>query len=173
MSQDRQLRKVKQYRTLKIVLYCLGLPLFFVAVFLAAIKFIGNDPFTGTTDFASQLGFFYDINILFTSPALFGVYIAFGIWMFITIVHAILGKVVKSRRTRALSVVALCLVVMLGGMFVMDAVFSAKIDDIAASAPSGVTVSDYKTQLSYYRTVSSKKGLGLAESLNEQTELIQ
>ena len=173
MSQVRQLKKVKQYRTLKIVLYCLSLPLFLVAVFFAAVKFIGNDPFTGTTDFSSQLGFFYNIEILFTSPALFGVYLAFGVWMFITIVHAILAKVVKSRRTRALSVVALCLVVMLGGMFVMDGVLSAKISDISQNAPSGVTVADYQTQLSYYRTISSKKGQGLADALNEQTELIQ
>ncbi|MDE6060663.1 MAG: hypothetical protein K2G31_04265, partial [Clostridia bacterium] len=173
MSQDRQLKKVKQYRTLKIVLYCLGFPLFIAAVFFAAIRFIGNDPFTGTTDFASQLGFFYDIEIFFTSPAMFGVYLALGVWLLITIIHAILAKVVKSRRTRALSVVALCLVVMLGGMFVMDGVLSAKISEISDSAPSGVTVSDYKTQLSYYRTISSKKGQGLADALNEKTELIE
>ncbi|MDE5601457.1 MAG: hypothetical protein K2J16_03060, partial [Clostridia bacterium] len=175
MSQDRQLKKVKQYRTLKIVFYCLGFPLFFAAVFLAAIKFIGNDPFTGTSDFTTQLGFFHSMEILFTSPALFGVYLAFGVWMLITIIHAILGKAIKSRRTRALSVVALCLVVMLGGMFAMDGVLSAKVNEISESAPSGVTVADYKTQLSYYRTISSKisQDKNMTAVLNQTTELLE
>ncbi|MDE7372909.1 MAG: hypothetical protein K2N18_02490, partial [Clostridia bacterium] len=173
-QQDRQLKKVKLFRTLKVVFYCLGLPLFVMATFLASIRFIGSDPFNGNTLFAQQLGLFYDINKLFTSPALYGVWIAFAIWLVIAIVHIILAKTVKSRRVRALSVTALTLVVMLGCLFGMDAVLGAKVDKIAADAPATVTVQDYKTLLSYYRTLSSfahKKNL--TENLIDQVEFLE
>jgi len=169
MIQDKQVKKVKQYRVAKTVFYCLGFPLFFVAVFLCAVRFIGNDPFTGTSDFTTQLGMFKSIEILFTSPALYGVWIAFGMWAFVAIIHIILSKTVKNRRVRTLSVVALCLVVMLGGMFVIDAVLGAKVDTIIKNAPEGVTVADYKTQLSYYRTISST----MKPSNNMTTSLIE
>lgn len=173
-QQDRQLKKVKLYRALKVVFYCLGLPLFVTATFLASVRFIGSDPFNGNTLFAQQLGMFYDINKLFTSPALYGVWIAFAIWLVIAIVHIILAKTVKSRRVRALSVTALTLVVMLGCLFGMDAVLGAKVDRIAADAPASVTVQDYKTLLSYYRTLSSfahKKNL--TENLIDQVEFLE
>ena len=173
-QQDRQLKKVKLYRVLKVVFYCLGLPLFVMAVFLASIRFIGNDPFNGNTLLAQQLGMFYDVNKLFTSPALYGVWIAFAIWLVIAIVHIILAKTVKSRRVRALSVTAFTMVVMLGCLFGMDAALSAKVDKIAADAPATVTVQDYKTLLSYYRTISSyahKKNL--TENLIDQVEFLE
>ncbi len=175
MIQDKQVKKVKQYRVVKTVFYCLGFPLFFVAVFLSAIRFIGNDPFTGTADFTTQLGMFKSIEILFTSPALYGVWIAFGMWAFIAIVHIILSKTVRNRRVRMFSVVALCLVVMLGGMLVMDAVLGAKVDAIIKNAPEGVTVSDYKTQLSYYRTITStiNPSKDLTASLIDKVELYE
>lgn len=173
-QQDRQLKKVKLYRTLKVVFYCLGLPLFVVAVFLASVRFIGNDPFTGNSVLASKLGFFKEINVLFTSPALYGVWIALGIWLFIAVVHIILAKTVKSRRVRTLAVTALTMAVMLGGMFGMDAVLGAKIDEIAENAPSTVTVEDYKTQLSYYRAVSSAKQLGsYTTTLIDQVKMLE
>ena len=173
-QQDRQLKKVKLYRVLKVVFYCLGLPLFVMATFLASIRFIGNDPFNGNTLLAQQLGLFYDVNKLFTSPALYGVWIAFGIWLVIAIVHIILAKTVKNRRVRALSVTAFTMVVMLGCLFGMDAALGARIDAIAKDAPASVTVQDYKTQLSYYRTLSSmahKKNV--TESLISQVELLE
>lgn len=175
MSQERQLRnKVKQYRATKVVFYLLGLPLFVLVVFLSSIRFIGNDPFTGNSEWATQLGFFKDINILFTSPALYGVWIAFGMWLLIAIVHIILSKTVKSRRARTLSVVAFTLVVMLGGMFVIDGVLGAKVAAIAENAPSGVVVQDYKSQLSYYRTVSSgKHSANMTELLIDQVETLE
>ncbi|MCM1306169.1 MAG: hypothetical protein NC037_01970 [Bacteroides sp.] len=173
-QQDRQFKKVKLYRVLKVVFYCLGLPLFVAAVFLASIRFIGNDPFTGNSLAAQQLGAFYDINKLFTSPALYGVWIALGIWLLIAIVHIILSKTVKSRRVRALSVTALTMVVMLGCLFVMDAALGAKIDKIAEEAPSTVTVQDYKTLLSYYRTISSYAHKNnLTEKLIDQVNLLE
>ena len=173
-QQDRQIKKVKLFRTLKVVFYCLGLPLFVLAVFMSSVRFIGHDPFTGNTQLSQQLGFFKDINLLFTSPALYGVWIAFGIWAIIAIVHIILSKTVKSRRVRTLSVTAFTLVIMLGGMFVMDAVLSAKIDDISKASPSTVSVADYKTQLSYYRTVSSNRhARNMTENLIEQINLLK
>ena len=174
MKQDRQFKKVKTYRTLKVVFYCLGLPLFLFAVFLSAFKFIGNDPFTGTSEFTTKLGFFQDMQILFSSPALYGIWIAFAIWLVIAIVHIILSKTVKSRRTRMFSMMAVTLVVMLGSMFVLDAVLGAKIDKIAAEAPAGVTVDDYKTQLSYYRTISSyRHSKNMTENLIAQVALLE
>ena len=173
-QQDRQLKKVKLYRTLKVVFYCLGLPLFVMATFLASVRFIDSDPFTGNTILAQQLGMFYDVNKLFTSPALYGVWIAFGIWLLIAIVHIILAKTVKSRRVRALSVTAFTMVVMLGCLFGMDAALGARVDAIAKDAPATVTVQDYKTLLSYYRTLSSKAhGKNLTEKLIDQVELLE
>ncbi len=173
-QQDRQIKKVKLFRTLKVVFYCLGLPLFVLAVFMSSVRFIGHDPFTGNSQLAQQLGFFKDINILFTSPALYGIWIAFGIWAIIAIVHIILAKTVKSRKVRTLAVTAFTLVIMMGGMFVMDAVLSAKIDDISKASPSTVTVADYKTQLSYYRTVSSNRhSKNMTENLIEQVDLLK
>ena len=173
-QQDRQLKKVKLYRVLKVVFYSLGLPLFVMAVFLASVRFIGNDPFTGNSTIASQLGFFKDINILFTSPALYGVWIALGIWAVIAIVHIVLSKTVKSRKVRAMSVTAFTLVVMFGCLLGLDVGMSGRVESIAKDAPSTVTVQDYKTLLSYYRTISSNAhGKNLTESLIDQIEALE
>lgn len=155
MSQNQQYKKVKLYRTLKVVFYMLGLPLFLCAVFFSAVKFIGHDPFVGTSEVTNQLGIFTGFEKLITSPALYGVWIAFGIWLIISIVHIVLSKTVKNPRARMFAVVAVCMAVMLGTAFCMDAVFDAKIDKMRDNAPEGVTINDYKTQLSYYRTISS------------------
>lgn len=172
MSQNQQYQKVKLYRALKIAFYMLGLPLFMVAVFFTTVKFLGHDPFMGDTVTTSALGFFMQIESYITAPALYGVWIAFALWAFISIVHIILAKTVKSSRVRMFAVVATCLVVMLLTGFVMDAVFEAQIEGIAADAKKkygdGVTVADYKTQLSYYRTLSSN-----AASKSETTKLIE
>lgn len=172
MSQNQQYQKVKLYRALKIAFYMLGLPLFMVAVFFTTVKFLGHDPFMGDTVTTTALGFFMQIESYITAPALYGVWIAFALWAFISIVHIILAKTVKSSRVRMFAVVATCLVVMLLTGFVMDAVFEAQIEGIAADAKKkygdGVTVADYKTQLSYYRTLSSN-----AASKSETTKLIE
>lgn len=174
MSQNQQYKKVKLFRVLKVVFYMLGLPLFLFAVFCSAVKFIGHDPFVGTSEFANQLGFFYSFEELITSPALYGIWIAFAIWAFISIVHIILSKVVKNRRSRMVAMLAICLVVMLGSAFCMDAVFESKITQMQNDAPAGVTVEDYKTQLSYYRALSSAKdGNDYTSNVINQIELLQ
>lgn len=156
MSQTQQYKKVKLYRTLKVVFYMLGLPLFLVAVCFTAVRFIGHDPFMGETTFTTALGFFKQAESYITAPALYGVWIGFGVWAFISIVHIVLSKTVKNPRVRMFSVVAVCMVVMLLTGVVLDTVLDNKITEIQAQYEgTGVVVNDYKTQLSYYRTVSS------------------
>lgn len=171
MSQNQQYKKVKLYRTLKVVFYMLGLPLFLLAVFFTAVRFLGQDPFMGGTTVTTKLGFFMQIESYITAPALYGVWIAFALWAVISIVHIILSKTVKNQRVRMFAVIATCLVVMLVTGFVMDAVFESKIEAISADAYSkygdSVTVADYKTQLSYYRHLTSS-----AEGKNETLKLI-
>ncbi len=150
MSQNQQYKKVKLYRVLKTVFYALGLPLFLVAVFFAAVKFLGHDPFVGESDATLFSNYFRMIS----SPALYGIWIAAGIWAFIAIVQIVVGKLLKNRRVRMLVVVAVTLVAMLGTMCIMDISLANQLDEIAANAPAGVVVNDYKTQLSYYRTIT-------------------
>lgn len=174
MSQNQQYKKVKLFRMLKVVFYSLGLPLFLVTVFLSAIKFIGHDPFMGETTTTTALGFFTQIESYITAPALYGFWVACALWLFISIVHIVLSKTVKNPKVRMLSVLAVCLVVMLGAGFVMDAVFEAKVTEIMQNAPAGVEVKDYKTQLSYYRNLSSN-AVKKNDTLNliDKVDLIQ
>lgn len=155
MSQNQQFKKVKLFRALKVVFYSLGLPLFLVTVFLSAIKFLGHDPFMGETATTTALGFFKQIEAYVTAPALYGFWIACALWVFISIVHIVLNKTVKNQKVKMLSVLAVCLIVMLGSGFIMDGVFQGKVAELQKNAPEGVVVEDYKTQLSYYRTFTS------------------
>lgn len=171
MSQNKQFKKVKLFRVLKVVFYSLGLPLFLVTVFLSAIKFIGHDPFMGETATTTAMGFFKQIEAYLSAPALYGFWIACALWVIISIIHIVLSKTVKSTRVRMLAVLAATLVVMFGSVLIMDTVFDAKITDMQNNAQSGVVINDYKTQLSYYRTLSSnaiKKNdtLNLIEKVN-------
>ena len=156
MSQTQQYKKVKLYRTLKVVFYMLGLPLFLVAVCFTAVRFIGHDPFMGDTTFTTGLGFFKQAESYITAPALYGVWIGFGVWAFISIVHIVLSKTVKNPRVRMFSVVAVCMAVMLLTGVVMDVALEKQVTALQEQyAGTDVVVNDYKTQLSYYRTVSS------------------
>ncbi len=154
MSQLKQTQKVKLFHILKVVFYLLGLPLFFIAVFFTAIKFIGVEPFVGLSTSTFSTGVFVGYERFITSPALYGIWCAFAIWAFITICHIVLAKFVKNGKVRMFSVIALILVVMLGTMGIMDAAFESQIDKIADGAPAGVSVLDYKDQLSDYDYVS-------------------
>lgn len=156
MSQTQQYKKVKLYRTLKVVFYMLGLPLFLTAVCFTAVRFISHDPFMGESTFTSALGFFKQAESYITAPALYGVWIGFAVWAFISIVHIILSKTVKNTRVRMFSVIAVCMATMLITGVIMDAVLEKKVTELQTQYEgTGVVVNDYKTQLSYYRTVSS------------------
>ena len=156
MSQTQQYKKVKLYRTLKVVFYMLGLPLFLTAVCFTAVRFISHDPFMGEATFTAELGFFQQAESYVTAPALYGVWIGFAVWAFISIVHIILSKTVKNTRVRMFSVIAVCMATMLITGVIMDAVLEKKVTELQTQYEgTGVVVNDYKTQLSYYRTVSS------------------
>lgn len=156
MSQTQQYKKVKLYRTLKVVFYMLGLPLFLVAVCFTAVRFISHDPFMGETEFTTALGFFKQMESYVTAPALYGVWIGLAIWAFISIVHIILSKTVKNPRVRMFSVIAVCMAVMLLSGVIMDVALEKKVTALQEQYKgTDVVVNDYKTQLSYYRTVSS------------------
>lgn len=164
MSQNEQCKKVKLYRTLKVVFYCLGLPLFLLIVIGTATKYIGHDPFMG-----EQTGtLLVRLGALLSGTALHGVWIAFAIWAFVVIVQIIVHFTVKSGRARLMIVTSVTLVAMLGSLLIMDSVFNTKINEIAKSAPAGVTVSDYKTQLSYLNMISGgTDGRDLTRTLME------
>lgn len=149
---QRSRSKIKLFRTLKVAYYCLGLPLFVVAVLATAWTFLGYTPFSnyggGALTFKSAIG-------IITSPAMVSVWVALGIWAVIAVVQIILSFTVKNSRARTLVISVVMLVVMLGPVLIMDAVFTSKLNTIAAEAYTGVTVADYKTQLSTYHPKSS------------------
>lgn len=155
MDQTRQFKKVKLFRTLKVAFYMLGFPLFIGVVFLSIIRYIGHDPFVGEANLTQSTSIFKGAEMMLTSSAFYGLWIALGIWLVISIAHIILSKTVKSPRARMISVIALSMVVMMGCAFGMDAVFESRITEMRNNAPAGVVVNDYKTQLSYYRHLSS------------------
>lgn len=144
--------KIKLYRTLKVVFYCLGLPLFFFAVLaIAATNFIGDLPFTSNPGTENMFAW---LKVFIASPAMYGVYVAAAVWLVSAIIHIVAHYTVKNRKTRMLVVIASTLICMLLPMFVMDSVFTSKIGKLAAEAPEGVTVESYETLLSYYRRQS-------------------
>lgn len=168
---DQRIKKIKLFRTLKVVYYCLGLPVFFLAVVLLASQFYGNHPFMGDPG----SGLFGAWKAFFGSSAMYGVWIAAAVWLVIGIVQIICNFAVKNRRTRAVVVVAVMLIVLLVPVFVIDAVYTAKIDDLASSAPAGVTVEKYTSQLSYYHTNTqgdepTGKKTSLTDSLVERVD---
>ncbi len=169
MSQLKQTQKAKLFHVLKVVFYLLGLPLFFIAVFCTAIKFIGVEPFVGLSTSSFSSGVFVGYERFITSPALYGIWCAFAIWAFITICHFVLAKFVKNGKLRMFAVIAIILVVMFGTMGIMDAAFESQIGKIADGAPTGVTVQDYKSQLSYYDYVSyGRKDNSLINQLTDK-----
>ena len=107
---QRSKNKVKLFRTLKVVFYCLGLPLFIFAVIItAATEYVGEFAYAGLAD--TEL--FASMKVLFNGTALYGVWVAAGVWLLIAIVHIILVKTVKNRRARTMLVGIVTLVAML------------------------------------------------------------
>lgn len=154
MGQLTQSKKVKLYHVLKVIFYLLGLPLFFFAVCCSAIKFIGIEPFVGMANTSFSSGVFVGFERFITAPALYGIWCAFAIWVFLAVLHFVLSKYIKNGKARMISMIAIVLVIMLGTVMIMDVSFDAQIDKKISCAPDGVTVQDYKSQLSYYDYVS-------------------
>ncbi len=164
----KQYKKVKLYRALKVLFYCCGLPLFVLCVFFTAVKFIGHDPFNGAAIFTDASDIMESYERTLGGSSLYGVWCAFGIWGIIAIFQIIFAKTIKNRRARMFATVAITLVLMLGALLVIDTVYARKIDGwtnpisgehtngLRDEAPEGVVVEDYRTQLSYYRTISTE-----------------
>ena len=162
---QRSKNKVKLFRTLKVVFYCLGLPLFIFAVIItAATEYVGEFAYTGLAD--TEL--FASMKVLFNGTALYGVWVAAGVWLLIAIVHIILVKTVKNRRARTMLVGIVTLVAMLAPVVVMDLVLPVTLDKIAADAPEGVTIASYEDEKGHFytRTSASWTADGKYESNN-------
>lgn len=162
---QRSKNKVKLFRTLKVVFYCLGLPLFALAVVLtAATEYAGEFAYAGSA--SSEL--FASMKVLFNGTALYGVWVAAGVWLVIAISQIIITKTVKNRRARTFIVAAVTLVVMLVPVVVMDLVIPIRLDQIAADAPAGVTIASYEDEKGHFysRTSASWTANGKRESNN-------
>lgn len=162
---QRSKNKVKLFRTLKVVFYCLGLPLFIFAVIItAATEYVGEFAYVGLAD--TEL--FASMKVLFNGTALYGVWVAAGVWLLIAIVHIILVKTVKNRRARTMLVGIVTLVAMLAPVVVMDLVLPVTLDKIAADAPEGVTIASYEDEKGHFytRTSASWTADGKHESNN-------
>ena len=159
------MNKVKLFRTLKVVFYALGLPLFaFAVVITAATEYVGEFAYNGSA--ATEL--FASMKVLFNGTALYGVWVAAGVWLLIAVIHIILTKTVKNRRARTLLVGIVTLVVMLAPVIVMDLVIPVKLDSIAAELPEGVTIASYQDEKGHFytRTSASWTPSGKYESNN-------
>ena len=157
--------KVKLFRTLKVVFYCLGLPLFALAVVLtAATEYVGEFAYAGM----AETELFASMKVLFNGTALYGVWVAAGVWLIIAISHIIIAKTVKNRRARTFIVAAVTLVVMLVPVVVMDIAIPIRLDRIQADAPEGVTIVSYEDEKGHFytRTSASWTANGKYESNN-------
>ena len=143
-------KKAKLFHVLKIAYYCLGFPLFFLAVLCLAMQNYGHVPYMGEAS-----GQYIAIKSLFSSPAMYSIWIALAVWAVTVIVQILCNYLIKNRNTRVLTVMAVMLVILLLPIFVIDGVYTAKLNDLAETAPEGVVVKDYKTHLAYYRTNTS------------------
>lgn len=157
--------KVKLFRTLKVVFYCLGLPLFALAVVLtAATEYVGEFAYVGM----AETELFASMKVLFNGTALYGVWVAAGVWLIIAISHIIIAKTVKNRRARTFIVAAVTLVVMLVPVVVMDIAIPIRLDRIQADAPEGVAIASYEDEKGHFytRTSASWTADGKYESNN-------
>ncbi|MBQ9276863.1 MAG: hypothetical protein IJ226_04655, partial [Clostridia bacterium] len=182
----KQYKKVKLYRVLKVLFYCCGLPLFIFAVYCTAVKFIGHDPFNGNATFTDSLGVMQSYERTLSGSSLTGVWCAFGLWGVIAIFQIIFAKTIKNHRARMLATVAITLVMMLGALLVIDTVYARKIDGftnpingehtdgLRDNLPDGVTVESYRTQLSYYRTISTEAAKkNMTQNLIDKVSLLK
>ena len=146
-------KKARNFRGLKIAFYLLGLPLFVASVIIACIPFFNHDPFLANT---TSSMFAKYVAVIFGS-GMYGVWLAFAAWLIIALITIIAGNTVKSFRAKTVVVVACILIVMLGSVLVCDLMLDKGIKEVAANAPDGVVVNNYKNQLSFYRTVTSSR----------------
>lgn len=144
--------KVKLFRTLKVVFYCLGLPLFVFAVIItAATEYVGEFAYAGSAN--SEL--FASMKVLFNGTALYGLWVAAGVWLLIAIVHIITVATVKNRRARTLIVAAVTLVVMLVPIVAMDVAVPIYLEKLQSEAPEGIEYASYADEKGWFYTRTS------------------
>ena len=143
-------KKAKLFHVLKIAYYCLGFPLFFLVVLSLSMQNYGHVPFMGPAT-----GEYIAYKSILSSPAMYAVWIALALWAASVIVQITCNYLIKNRNTRLVVIMAVMLVILLLPVFVIDGVYTAKLENLAETAPEGVVVKDYKTHLSYYRTYTS------------------
>lgn len=137
--------KIKFYRNLKVLFYCLGLPLFVFAVIITTTwLFAGEDPYMGSGGSTTVIWLQNQV----TGSGPYGIWIAFGVWLLVAVVQIILRKTMHNRRARTVIVAVIALLAMGVPIVAMDIVLPANLADIQATAPEGVTVKSYGLQLS-------------------------
>ena len=94
-------KKAKLFHVLKIAYYCLGFPIFFLAVLSLAMQNYGHVPFMGPAS-----GLFIALKRVFTSPAMYAIWIALALWAATVIVQIICNYLGKNRSTRVVIVMA-------------------------------------------------------------------
>ena len=165
---QRSKKKIKLFRTLKVFFYCLGVPLFVLAVMLSAgLDFVGELPFSVNEP---VLGVNEGIESVFFGSGLYGVWVAFGVWLVIAIIHIILKKTVHNTRARTMLVAVVTFVVMLVPVVVMDIVMPMQLDKLAEeTAADGVVIPSYKEQLANY-VIKGEVREGYTAEFCEQVE---
>lgn len=161
--------KIKLYRNLKVLFYCLGLPLFVLAViFTATWLFVGEGPFMGSGGSTTVIW----LQNQLAGSAMYGVWVALGVWLFVAIVHLIVRKTVKNRRARTMIVAIVALVAMLTPVVVMDIVMPIELEKLEESSPEGVTIASYKTELSELVRKTGGPGGGVVQSFLSQVNSV-
>lgn len=161
--------KIKLYRNLKVLFYCLGLPLFVLAViFTATWMFVGEQPFMGSGGSTTVIW----LQNQLAGSAMYGVWVALGVWLLVAIVHLIVRKTVKNRRARTMIVAIVALVAMLTPVVVMDIVMPIELEKLEESSPEGVTIASYKTELSELVRKTGGPGGGVVQSFLSQVSSV-
>ena len=161
--------KIKLYRNLKVLFYCLGLPLFVLAVmFTATWLFVGEEPFMGSGGSTTVIW----LQNQLAGSAMYGIWVALGVWLLVAIVHLIVRKTVKNRRARTMIVAIVALVAMLTPVVVMDIVMPIELEKLEESSPEGVAIASYKTELSELVRKTGGPGGGVVQSFLSQVNSV-
>lgn len=161
--------KIKLYRNLKVLFYCLGLPLFVLAViFTATWLFVGEEPYMGSGGSTTVIW----LQNQLAGSAMYGIWVALGVWLLVAIVHLIVRKTVKNRRARTMIVAIVALVAMLTPVVVMDIVMPIELEKLEESSPEGVTIASYKTELSELVRKTGGPGGGVVQSFLSQVNSV-
>ena len=161
--------KIKLYRNLKVLFYCLGLPLFVLAViFTTTWLFVGEEPFMGSGGSTTVIW----LQNQLAGSAMYGIWVALGVWLLVAIVHLIVRKTVKNRRARTMIVAIVALVAMLTPVVVMDIVMPIELEKLEESSPEGVTIASYKTELSELVRKTGGPGGGVVQSFLSQVNSV-